>query len=389
MDNFHKSNFLHIKQPFGDFYIISIPAKKLVDICYSFPAVYGNDSLTGIQRGINNDRVNKISEFCQTEGAMFPGSILLSANYLNTGLLAEKDLWHIDGSEFIIPKKLEMASIVDGQHRVEGIKKAIKDNRLSQDFDIVCAIYFELPPAQQAELFATINFNQQKVDKSLAYQLFGYDLDSGNSDYWAPDTLAIYLTRLFDKEEGSVFKSHIGFGMAKSSSEDTVSPSKAITDSKDKNWLISTSTIVEGISGLISSNTTKDRYTLHKKRVFKAKRDILKENKTPAPLRNLYLEYEDGQLYDLISDYFLYIDKNIWSIPNLIFMRKTIGIQALFDILKLICTDITGKDQTPTSKAINQYLQNVDTDKLERLIVNYSGIGRLQIKNELKSQLSL
>ncbi|HCD3582856.1 TPA: DGQHR domain-containing protein, partial [Escherichia coli] len=105
--------------------------------------------------------------------------------------------------------------IVDGQHRIEGLKKAIESGELAADFDLVCAIYFELPAPKQAEVFATINFNQQKVDKSLAYQLFGYDLDSVDSEFWSPDTLAIYLTRLLDKEDNSPLKGRIDFGMKK------------------------------------------------------------------------------------------------------------------------------------------------------------------------------
>lgn len=379
---------MKVRQPFGDFYITSIPATKLVDICFSFPAVYGSDSLTGIQRGINEERVEKIKKFCLTENAMFPSSVILSVNYLKTGMIAEKDRWYIQQDTLYVPEKLEMASIVDGQHRIEGIKKAIESGELKGDFDIVCSLYFELPAPEQAELFSTINFNQQKVDKSLAYQLFGYDLDSKDSTYWAPDTLAIYISRLLEKEKDSPFKGKIRFGMAKEEPQDLIV--KANDKDKEKSeWEISTSTIVEGVCKLISTDPTKDRYFLHKKRVIKAKRNVLIENKSNAPLRDFYLSYKDGQLYDLIVDYFSFISKNIWSQDELSFMHKTIGVQALFDLLRDIVIEIKKVKKEVDFESILPYLNRISNDKLSKLVVNFSGIGRLQIKNELRQQLEI
>ncbi|MEJ8892305.1 hypothetical protein WL860_20570 [Escherichia coli] len=74
----------------------------------------------------------------------------------------------------------------------------------------------------------------------------------------------------------------------------------------DNDWYISTSTIVQGITSLISTNASKDRYYLHKRRLFKKDRSILKDIPSKAPLRDDYINNKDGQLYDLISDYFKY-----------------------------------------------------------------------------------
>lgn len=378
MSYFHTSPIIKVKQPFGDFYITSIPAKKLVDVCYSFPAVYGEDTLTGIQRGINTERVNKIKDFCLTEKAMFPSSVILSVNYNKKGLLADKEQWYIEDDMLIIPSGSELASIVDGQHRIEGIRKAIQSGELTEDFDIICSLYFELPAPQQAEVFATINFNQQKVDKSLAYQLFGYELDSNNPEYWAPDTLAIYLSRLLDKESDSPFEGRISFGMAKVLDDEDESDEQGKLE-----WKVSTSTIVEGISSLISTNTTKDRYKLHKKRLIKKKRDVLLENKSSAPLREFYINYKDGQLYDLISSYFKHFQSNFWYEDGLSFMHKTIGIQASFDLLKQIAIDLNKKNIEVDFSSVIKYLNNIDMEELKKLNVNFSGVGRLQIKNQL------
>lgn len=61
--NYFSGPSLRVKQPFGDFYVFSIPAKLLVKVCYSFAAKYGDEALTGVQRGINKERVKAISNF--------------------------------------------------------------------------------------------------------------------------------------------------------------------------------------------------------------------------------------------------------------------------------------------------------------------------------------
>lgn len=381
--SFYTGKTIKVRQPFGDFYIASIPAKLLIQVCYSFAAQYGNEVLTGVQRGINENRVKTIAHFCTTNDAMFPTSIILSANLDADGETVSSP-WYIDSdSNLIIPSSEKNASIVDGQHRIEGLKKAIESGELTADFDLVCAIYFELPAPKQAEVFATINFNQQKVDKSLAYQLFGYDLDSIDSEFWSPDTLAIYLTRLLDKEDNSPLKGRIDFGMKK------LDLSHQNKNSIDNDWYISTSTIVQGITSLISTNVSKDRYYLHKRRLFKKDRSILKDIPSKAPLRDDYINNRDGQLYDLISEYFRYCNVKFWDSENISFMRKTIGIQALFDLLKAIVSDIKNKNNIISFNEISTYLCKIDIQNLKDLNVNYSGIGRSQIRDYLKKECGI
>ncbi|MFB0584120.1 DGQHR domain-containing protein [Aeromonas salmonicida] len=382
---FYKGKSVKVKQPFGDFYITSIPARLLVKVCYSFAAQYGEDVLSGVQRGINDNRVKNIASFCSTKDAMFPTSVILSANLDANGELTDSP-WYIDDeSNLVIPSDMQNASIVDGQHRIEGIKKAIDNGDLDPDFDLVCTIYFELPAPKQAEVFATINFNQQKVDKSLAYQLFGYDLDSVESKYWSPDTLAIYLTRLLDKEDNSPLKGRIDFGMKKLD----LSRKNDRDEESDIDWYISTSTMVQGITSLISTNVPKDRYYLHKKRLLKKDRSILGDISSKAPLRDEYINNRDGQLYDLIREYLNYCNIKFWSLPDAVFMRKTIGIQALFDLLKYITRDMVNRGLEISFDIVKGYLEKINPEALARLNINYSGIGRAQIRDVLKGECSL
>ncbi|VGL58249.1 DGQHR domain-containing protein [Klebsiella pneumoniae] len=388
--NYFSGPSLRVKQPFGDFYVFSIPAKLLVKVCYSFAAKYGDEALTGVQRGINKERVKAISNFFSTKNAMFPTSVILSADLDSEGKRPKKP-WFIDNSSnLVIPTDDENASIVDGQHRIEGLKKAIQDGTLDDDFDILCAVYFELPAPKQAEVFATINFNQQKVDKSLAYQLFGYDLDAEDSKYWSPDTLAIYLTRLLEQEDKSVFKGHIDFGMKKIIPRDESEElqSDSLKEPKE-DWTVSTSTIVQGITSLISTNVTGDRYYLHQKRLFKKDRAILNDKKSNAPFRKQYIEYKDGQLYDILIGYFSLCKAKFWDNNKIGFMTKTIAIQALFDLLKLIMKDLNSLQKELSEENITPYLLRINEDKLIGMKISFSGIGRTEIKNLLKNECGL
>ncbi|MFV0447134.1 MAG: DGQHR domain-containing protein [Vibrio sp.] len=374
MDNFLEEKAIYVSQPYSDFYIASIPVSKLVEVCYSFPAVFGNESLNGVQRGINEKRVRDISSFALTQNALFPNAIILSANVLSNGELADEEkCWYINDNDYlIVPTKDKCASIVDGQHRLAGLQQALESGKLDENFRVVCAIYMELMPPQQAEIFATINFNQQKVDKSLAYQLFGYDLDSTDREFWAPDTLAIYISRLLNKEPDSPFYDRINFGMKKYQYSDV-----------DVDWFISTSTIVEGICRLISKNPTTDRYKIHEKKLIKNRRVDLELGNNSPPLRYLYLNKKDAAIYEVINSFFNYLKENVWSI-NTSFMYKTIGIQASFDILKLLLV----KFDNDTSLVLME-ISKINIQELAKLTVNYSGIGRGQIRDEIKQQLGL
>ncbi|OLF81669.1 hypothetical protein AWH63_11210 [Marinobacter sp. C18] len=389
--SYEETKAIVVQQPFGDFYIVSIPASKLVKVVHSIPAEYTDGQLDGVQRAVNNKRIEDISRFCLTEKPLFPNTIILAANMKDDGdLVEDEQQWFVDDGVLVIPSDMKAASIVDGQHRIEGMKKALAQGM--DDFDLVCAIYMDLPTAKQAEVFATINFNQQKVDKSLAYQLFGYDLETTEPEYWSPDTLAISITRILGKQRSSPFKNHIGFGTKESELvfDDEVEKQRFEEDP----WKISTSTMVAGISSLISKNSVRDRYSLHKKRFFKKDRTVLDLGSKPIPpLRSLYLEFEDETIYLIVEGFFLSVDSNFWGNSETL-LRKTIGIQALFDILNILL-----KEQGLPNKNVvrdqgfkehfDRVLSKANVAEIDVLEKNYSGSGRVAIRNELRKQIGV
>lgn len=379
---FYNEPAIPVSQPFGRFYVVAIPASKLVEVSYSLPAKYGEDSLDGVQRGINKKRVENISKFCGTNIALFPNSIILAANILEDGSVVDTDSeWIVEDGHLLMPSSKPVASIVDGQHRVEGLKKHLNEG--GEDIDLVCSVYLDMPAPKQAEVFATINFNQQKVDKSLAYQLFGYDLDATEPEYWAPDTLAISIVRILNNKDSSPFKNHISFGIADKQLRFNNSQEKK--KFKKDPWTVSTSTMVEGVVRLLSSNPTEDRYILHKRRTIKKDRSVLTsvKRRSSEPLRPMYFSYKDAQLYDLVERFFRAVKQVLWVKSDSIhLLRKTIGIQALFELLKEICKREAGVEAWSQAE-FEKRLDSIDLNKIAQLETNYSGVGKSQIKSVL------
>lgn len=90
-----------------------------------------------------------------------------------------------------IPTNETLAAVIDGQHRLFAFAKADADKRL--DIQLICAVFLDLPKPLQAQLFATINSTQKAVDRSLTFELFGYNVSDETEAYWTPDKLAVFL----------------------------------------------------------------------------------------------------------------------------------------------------------------------------------------------------
>lgn len=99
-------------------------------------------------------------------------------------------------------------------------------------------------------------------------------------------------------------------------------------------WQVSTACVVEGIAKLISKNPKIDRDRLHKAAVGTRSRSSLPGDS--SPLRELYSRSQDDEIYRLITAFFKTAKTRLWihASPKS-FIRKTVGIQALFDVFAL------------------------------------------------------
>ena len=199
---------IKVVQPLGEFYIAKIKAGDLLRISTSSVARYDkNGNLTGNQRPLDSKRLKAIAKFIMSDEMSFPTSILVAANINDKGVIIEDEekRWHVEKTnlpdvyDLIVPDNIS-SLIIDGQHRLNAFNYADSD---CKEIELVCSIFIDLPNPYQAYLFATINGNQKRVDKSLALELFGYDVENEPQDTWSPEKLAVYLTRKFNFSKSS------------------------------------------------------------------------------------------------------------------------------------------------------------------------------------------
>ena len=334
----HHVSAIPVEHPMGEFYLTALPAGLLVNCTFSDPVKDFEDGLLGLERRIDQKRVKEIGAYIQTYEAVFPGTIILAANWLQGNeRLPEDDerAWRVEvrGEELadiIIPyDDVKVTAIVDGQHRVNGFRNiamnpsAIKQEDVQRlmEMKLPCAVFFGLTPPQQATVFATINYNQKQVNKSLTYRLFGYNLQEEKSEHWTPEKLAVFLARKLNIDEDSPFKGHVKVAAI---------DGRLVSENRDT-WVVSVATIVEGFLSLYSRNPKRDRDTMLLRR--SSTRDDLKALEDDTPLRDDYIKGYDGLIYDCVKNYFNVVCKKLWCRPENGVLHKTAGVQALFSVL--------------------------------------------------------
>lgn len=377
---------IKVSQPLGDFFIAKIKARDLLEISTSSVARYNKEgNIEGNQRPLNVPRLKAIADFIKSAEMCFPTSILIAANVNYEGNIIEEQSkrWNIyptsieDCFEIEIPDGIS-SLIIDGQHRLNAFSYAEEQFK---DIELVCSIFIDLPNPYQAYLFATINGNQKRVDKSLALELFGYDVEDKPSNTWSPEKLAVYLTRKFNFKKDSPLYQKIKLAPLFSSIENTIDKTK---------WLLSTAAMVEGIMCLISSNPQKDRDFLAMKRSLWSNtgtRSDLKKMKgnnkcDNSVLRNLYIENKDEEIYDILFNYFVAVNNILWqnARKNSI-ITKTIGISVLFDILKVII------ENDGIQNSYEKYIQLISDIDYTSDYFSLSGGGKVKLRRILKYKL--
>ncbi len=384
---------IRVSQPLGEFYLTAIPADLLLKVGYTkrhtrhAADTSGTVVDEGHQRRLDSKRLKEIARYLETQDAAIPNTIILAANCQADGdsmNLDDSRRWSIAPSdgvsvELTIPTDEQLAAIVDGQHRLFGFEDVTKDRKT---MPLACAIFLDLPIPQQASVFATINYNQKPVSKSQTYELFGYNLDDEPPESWSPEKLAVFFARKLNVDPQSPLCHHIQVA----AQDDRVLDEAA--KFRGQEWSVSTATIVESIMRLISANPKDDRDKLHMHAVGAGRnRQILSATDKPtvqakAPLRALYLEVRDIVIYGLVLNYLTVVDEIFWRQSTPGFIRKTIGIQALFDVLSEILPEqlITTK---LTKEAWQKHLEvAAGIDFTDRLF-NASGSGRTRVKKAL------
>jgi DGQHR domain-containing protein len=92
----------------------------------------------------------------------------------------------------------QVASIIDGQHRLKGREEAHKD-----EFEVPVSIFIGADDATEAMLFSIVNLAQTKVNRSLVYDLFSV------AQSRSPEKTCHEVVVALDRMEESPFQNRI------------------------------------------------------------------------------------------------------------------------------------------------------------------------------------
>jgi DNA sulfur modification protein DndB len=152
-----------VSQNKRQFFLTMLPARDLVRISYA--SVRNRDAEEGaVQRLLNPRRIDSIKDFT-VNGGDYPNCIIL--NWVD-----DKATLAVDNGRITVPIRDRVAQIIDGQHRVEGIRAALKTRPEIGKLEIPVAFYQHLTTQECADIFLSINTEQKPVQRSLVFDLY-------------------------------------------------------------------------------------------------------------------------------------------------------------------------------------------------------------------------
>lgn len=154
--------FIEVIQHGKPMLLTALPAKVIGRISYA--SVRGKDQEQGaVQRVLNERRISDIRDFT-LGGGYYPNSIIL--NWVSGTPLRRS------GDRIVVPIGQKLAQLIDGQHRVAGLRAAVEENPEVGDMQIPVVIFEGLDTRFCADVFLAINTEQKPVPRSLVVDLY-------------------------------------------------------------------------------------------------------------------------------------------------------------------------------------------------------------------------
>jgi DGQHR domain-containing protein len=247
--------YIEINQPIGTFYITKLIPETIL-ACTKVNR--RSESYIGIQRSLDNKKVNQIEDYCDDPDVTFPTPIIIAVD--------SKEV-DIKGNNIEFSEKRVVGEIIDGQHRIEGLRNS--NNKLK--FELPVVFMFDLTSEEKAYVFSVINSNQKPVSKSLIYDLF--DL----SDKRSPYRTAHEIARGLNTDKESAFYGKL----------------KMLGKKEGKESSLSQGTFVYYLLKCISKNPDKDSIDI------KNKKELIDDES--LPLRYYFIENKDEIIIKLLE----------------------------------------------------------------------------------------
>jgi DGQHR domain-containing protein len=365
---------LKITQPIGEFFIGSIPSQILCDITWFDVRRIESEkrdveTYLGIQRPLHSKRVKEIKNYVETIDACFPTAVIIAVSGVCAKYDEEKKEMTLSsyfGEDKEITYK-KIAKVLDGQHRIEGLREY-----QDQNFEVNISIFVDMDIADQAYIFSTVNLYQTKVNKSLAYDL--YDLSRTRSPQRVCHNIAVAL----DQNEDSPFYKKI--------------KRLGVSTEGRFNETITQATFVQSVLPYLTKDKIKDR-DLYLRGKIPDK--INNDESLKLIFRNMMIDGQDLEIGDIIWNFFDSVKEkwpDAWSNDGRgIMLNKTNGFKGLMRFLREAYLYITKPGKVPTktefSEKIFSKIDLVDDDfTIEKFKPGTS--GEAELYRALKSYLT-
>ena len=319
---------IELEQPIGKFYIGVIDSHDLVKISFADrrrieKGERNIEIISGIQRPLAPKRIAELKKYVTSVDASFPTGIILAISAEDAEYDSKKRVMKIrnDGN---------VAKIIDGQHRIEGLNQNIDST-----FQLNVTMFVDMDMEDQALLFATINLKQTPVGKSLAYDLYEF------AETRSPQKTCHNIARLLNSRESSPFYKRIMIlGTA------TGSPSETLTQAAFIDPLMCYIT-------LNSISAMEDRDALKRgKKLPEIEQGAVRVRK--LIFRNLFIQDRDAEIARVVWNYFTAVSQRwpeAWPLRKSgLILNRTTGYRALMRFLPLAYMTLGRETVIPTAE---------------------------------------
>lgn len=366
-------DYLQLKQPIGQFYVVTMKFQDVLAISYSATHEVddGFDNSTGLQRKISPDRKKEIAQYTLTPDATFPTSIILAIKSLDEEKFDDsgepvRNIYIDEQNRKLNIRKAErLASILDGQHRLEGLRLASIENGITE-FELNVTIFVDVDIETQTQIFSVINKSQTKVNKSLVYDLYEY------ATHRSPFKTGHDVVRALNKNEKSPFYKKIKL-LGTAINKETESISQA--------------TLVDNIISYISQDPTDDR-----KRILKND-NIVMYNPDKFIFRKSFIDGKDSDITRVLYCYFDAV-RNRWrnSWDNIVdgnILNKTTGVIALMKLLRDVYAKAYSEDQLLKKEFYQNIFNSIELEDGSFTVNKYKPgtKGQIALYKDLKAAL--
>ncbi len=338
--------YLSVTQPIGTFYMTVMTAGVLLDVVDILRRDFSPEGRKRVQREYSKEQGEKIAKYALSNDATFPTSIILSA-YKDCVLIDDEKMvlklgrqvkfGDSDQDEVWEPlnalSPFKIGEIVDGQHRLLGMRHAIETlgEQHLKDFELPVVFMLDLNPNDKAYVFSTINGTQRRVSSSLIVDLFG--LRDGRS----PRKTCHELAEAFYEWPNGPFTNGL----------------KMLGKKTMDGEMLSQGSFSKYILRLISRRPDDDERRLD------AGEPLAEDDK--CPLREFFLAGKDATIARILHEYFSAIRNTFneeWQAkPEEYLLRKTVGFAALTKAF----IEIWDRSKVTDPKSAADFFSNIST----------------------------